>query len=256
MQYFAEPTPHIVLDPLIDEATYRKARFPDMPPRAMGRIGRDLYLGEEGYDALVASPGWAEIRARFTSEAFVREVLRTFAADMRRHRCLIDPESFSLEQYPESRAETERTPLSTDYPPSKLFNRFDFQATDASYDKGVHVDWPRRVVGGVLFFCDADEQEMEGGSFGLYVDEGFRNDRRPHKPRLAKAFRPRHNTGVLFLNCNTGFHGPTPIKRIKGLRQWIYYSISSRRDVWPAEAPAPNGPAGPLSYLRRLLSRT
>jgi hypothetical protein len=39
---------------------------------------------------------------------------------------------------------------------------------------------------------------------------------------------------VLFLNSNAGFHGPTPIRRINGLRKWIYYSISSRRNIWQA----------------------
>jgi hypothetical protein len=49
---------------------------------------------------------------------------------------------------------------------------------------------------------------------------------------VEKTFTFRHNQGVLFLNSNKGFHGPLPIRQIAGLRKWIYYSISSRRNVW------------------------
>ena len=238
MQYFADPTPHIVLDQLVDPAVYRQARFPDLPKRPGGRIGRYLYPGEAGYDELIQTAGWRDIYARFTSQAFVSEVLGHFAADMRKNGCAVDPDAAYLDPYKESREETERSPLSKDHPPDALFNRFDFQATDATYGKGVHVDWPRRVVGGVLFFCSAEEERMTGGTFALFEDEGFAGDRVCHQPKLRKEFVARHNTGVLFLNSNTGFHGPTRIKSIAGLRKWIYYSISSRRDVWPFKVTA------------------
>lgn len=61
-----------------------------------------------------------------------------------------------------------------------------------------------------------------------------------HRPQLEKQFPFRHNHGVVFLNSNTGFHGPSPIRRVSGLRKWIYYSISSRRNVWQ---PAPQRPS-------------
>lgn len=233
MTYFRDPTPHIILDPLIDDATYKRAKFPDLPKRPGGRIGRDLYVHEEGYEELTQSPGWKQIHDKVTSDAFVRQVLTLFADDLKRFDCLVEPTKMRMEQYGETRVETETSPLSTDYDPNALFNRFDFQATDALYGKGIHVDWPRRIVGGVLFFCDAGEEKMKGGSFALFEDEKFQNDRVCHQPKLAKEFVPKHNFGVLFLNCNTGFHGPTKIESIDGLRKWIYYSISSRRDVWP-----------------------
>lgn len=235
MEYFSEPTPHLVLDPFIDPADYGQAGFPELDARAGGRIGRDLYPGEPEYRDLISSPGWDSIYRKFTSEPFVREVLDAFGDDLGRYGCLVNPAEFYMDQYEESREETEGSPLSEDADPNALYNRFDFQAIDATYGKGIHVDWPRRIVGGVLFCCDAEEEGMEGGSFALFEDEEFANDRICHSPVLAKEFPARHNVGVLFLNCNTGFHGPTPIERIDGLRKWIYYSISSRRDVWPFE---------------------
>ena len=52
-----------------------------------------------------------------------------------------------------------------------------------------------------------------GGETALYRDRGFRNDRWCHDPELTALFTPRHNTGVIFLNSNTGFHGPRGIRR-------------------------------------------
>lgn len=233
MQYFHEPTPHIILDPFIETEGYSSAIFPDLPKKKLGRVGRDLYPGEPRFNEVVSSLGWKKIYEKFTSEKFVKEVLGVFSDAMKKQECLFDPSRVYLEPYQESREETETSPLSTDYPMEALFSRFDFQATDANYGKGIHVDWPRRIVGGVLFCCSAEEEEMEGGSFALFADNDFQNDRICHKPKIVKEFLPRHNLGILFLNCNTGFHGPTRITRMSGQRKWIYYSISSRRDIWP-----------------------
>ena len=236
MEYFAEPTPHLVLDPFANPTDYERARFPDLEPAPGGRTGRDLYAGEPAYRSVIEKPGWAAIHARLTSEEFTREVLAAFAGDMCAAGCLVDPDAAYIDPYEETREETESRTLSYDHDPNALFHRFDFQAIDATYGKGVHVDWARRVVGGVLFCCDAEEEGMEGGSFALFEDEEFADDRFGHAPRLAKEFPVRHNFGVLFLNSNTGFHGPTRIRKIDGLRKWIYYSISSRRDVWPVRS--------------------
>ena len=234
-QYFAEPTPHIVLEPLIDPARYAALSFPELPKTPQGRIGRDLYQGESGHADVVQSPGWSEIYDKFTSLEFVKDVLAIFADDMRRDDCLVDPIDVHLDPYYETREETKRALLSKTHPPAALFTRFDFQAADITYAKGVHADLARRIVGGVFFFSDAEEENIDGGGFGLYEDELFRNDRICHRPKLVKEVPLHHNVGVLFLNSNRGFHGRTKIRSCGGLRKWVYYSISSRRDVWPFE---------------------
>ncbi len=160
-------------------------------------------------------------------------MIGAFAKDIRAAHATLDPDKVYLQPFAESREDIKRPILSEDADPNALFFRFDFQAAGPDYRSFVHVDWPRRVVGGVLFFCDAAEEGMHGGEFGLYQDQDFRGDRVCHRPQLMKAIAPRHNTGALFLNSNRGFHGPVPIRRMTGVRKWVYFSISSRRNVWP-----------------------
>jgi hypothetical protein len=234
IEYSAEPSPHAFIPQLVDPDVYRQIRFPDLPARPMGRIGRDLYAGEPGWAELMRSPGWVELTTLFTSEAFMKRIIGLFAEDIRRQGGSIDPGSIRLVPYQESRAETETAVLSDSFDPNALFIRFDLQAADATYRKPVHCDWPRRIIGGVLFLTNAEDKGLEGGEFALFRDLEFRNDRICHRPELAKSFPVRHNQGVLFLNGNRGFHGPLPVRRMTGLRKWIYYSISSRRNVWQA----------------------
>ncbi len=237
IEYFRVPTPHAVISQLVAPEFYSRILFPDIPPRPMGRIGRDIYFGEPEWAEIMALPGWAEFSSTFMSEPFMRHLIRLFADDIRAHGCAIDPDKVYLAQRAESRVETEAALLSDSDDPNALFIRFDLQAIDGTYSKHVHCDHLRRVVGGVLFMTSAEDEGWEGGEFALYTDLAFNNDRRCHRPSIAKTFPFRHNQGVLFLNSNTGFHGPTPIHRMSGLRKWIYYSISSRRNVW---TPAPD----------------
>ena len=232
IEYFSGPTPHAFIPELMAPVLYDQIRFPDIPPRPMGRIGRDIYFGEPEWTALMAQPGWAEFSAAFMSEAFMQSLIGLFADDIRARGCGIDPDKVYLAQRAESRAETEAPVLSETDDPNALFIRFDLQAIGASYSKGVHCDHLRRIIGGVLFMTSAEDEGMDGGEFALYSDLAFNNDRRCHQPNVAKTFAFRHNQGVVFLNSNTGFHGPTPIRRISGLRKWIYFSISSSRNVW------------------------
>lgn len=250
LDYRSDPSPHVFLATLIEPEHYQRLSFPDIPEQAEGRIGRDLYVTDPGYDEVVHQPGWRELWQRFTSEEFVREVVDLFADDMRSRGCLVGPDLVHLDPYHETRTETETNRLSDDHDPNALFTRFDLQAASMTYGKTPHVDWPRRLVGGVLFLTSAEDEGMVGGDFGLYIDDDFQNDRVCHSARLAASYPMRHNSGVLFLNCNTAFHGPAPITRLTGLRKWVYYSISSRRDIWPSAA-AERRPRSRLARLFR-----
>jgi hypothetical protein len=232
LQYHAKPSPHAYVPQLVAPDLYRQIIFPDIPERPMGRIGRDIYPGETEWAQTMARPGWAEMSGVFMGESFMKQVIGLFAEDIRQMNCGIDPNAVYLDPYQESRNETQTAVLSEDHDPNALFTRFDLQAVGQSYDKGVHCDWPRRIIGGVLFFTSAADEGMEGGEFALYSDLDFKDDRICHSPRVEKTFPLRHNQGVLFLNSNTGFHGPTAIRKMVGMRKWVYYSISSRRNVW------------------------
>ena len=232
--YYADPSPHLFLRNLINPMVYRSARFPVLEQRPLGRTGRDLYMSDPDFAEVCRSHGWDALRQLVTGKTFVRDVIARFADAMRDRGCLVDPDDWSLAPYAETREETESADLGSDQPLNELFVRFDFQAAEAAYAKPPHVDWPRRLVGGVLFCCDAAEQGLEGGEFGMWRETApSQQVRLCASPELVRSYPAKHNTGVLFLNSPDGFHGPTPITQLTGQRRWIYYSISSRHPVWP-----------------------
>lgn len=234
MNYYSAPTPHIVVSQLLPAETYEKLYFPYLPEEPGGRTGRDLFRGEPGWTEVMTCSGWAELGAIMLGEHFVKTVIGLFADDIRSRGALIDPDLVYFDPYIEPRSELKKPVLDETYDPNALFVRFDFQAMTSTHWTFVHTDWSRRVIGGVFFMTSAADEGMEGGEFGLFSDEQFCNDRKCHAPKLEKAFPYEHNKGVLVLNCNGGFHGPLPIRRLSGTRKWIYYAISSRRNVWPA----------------------
>jgi hypothetical protein len=231
-RYCAEPHPHLVIDEIVAPADYAAMRFPDEHIKPGANWG--LTSTDDEYASVLGDPRWRALHDIVCSEAFVFDVLRSFADDMGQLGCLVDPGRVRLTDYAESRNDKERDALAGDADPNDLFTRLDFQSKGAGgYREFVHLDWARRIIGGILFFCDADEEGLVGGETALYRDRGFRNDRWCHDPELTAQFRPRHNSGVIFLNSNSGFHGPRAITALRGRRRWLYYTISSRRDVWP-----------------------
>jgi hypothetical protein len=234
-RYVAEPHPHLVIDELVPSDVYAAMRFPDELVDLDSSWG--ITSSDPEYETVLRDPGWKALHDELTGEAFVFDVLRLFAEDLGRAGCLVDPHCARLGTFVESREEKELRRLPGDVDPNELFTRLDFQSKgDGQYREFVHLDWDRRIVGGILFFSDADEEGLEGGELALYRDRDFRNDRWCHDPELIRLFRPRHNTGAIFLNSNSGFHGPRNITALRGRRRWLYYTISSRMDVWPHAA--------------------
>jgi hypothetical protein len=240
IEYHKSPSPHLVITDVIDPALYNALSFPDIPRRpGAGRIGRDIYPGEPEWDRLVKDGVWEQVHKELTSKDFIFKILENFADDIKERRCGIDLDKVYLEDFTETREQMRQSPLSTSYDPNSLFVRFDFQASDGTHGlRTPHVDHLRRIVGGVIFFSDAAEEGIEGGDFAFWADRKFRNDRICHEPEFAASYPIKHNTAYLFLNSNDAFHGPLPITKITGQRKWLYYSISSRRDIWPFNMPA------------------
>ena len=231
-RYVRDPHPHILLDELVDPVVYATLRFPDTLVAADSAWG--ITSSDPTYAEVLADPAWRAFHDEIRGDAFVGNVLRLFSDDLRAAGCPVDPERARLGHFVESREEKELRSLPGDADPNDLFTRLDFQSKGmGQYRDFVHLDWDRRIVGGILFFSDADEEGLEGGELALYRDRRFRNDRWCHEPELATVFRPRHNSGVIFLNSNAGFHGPRAIRALRGRRRWLYYTISSRVDVWP-----------------------
>lgn len=231
--YRADPHPHLLLEELMPPDVYESTPFPD------DLVADDewgITSDDDNYKRVMEDPAWRALHDELRGERFVREVLMAFGDDMRAAPCLTDPDDARLTGYVETREEKGLRVLSTEGDPNDLFTRLDFQSkAEGGYREFVHLDWARRIVGGILFFSDASEEGLEGGELALYRDRDFRNDRWCHDPELTAKFAPRHNSGVIFLNSNRGFHGPRAITRLDGRRRWLYFTISSAVDVWPCE---------------------
>lgn len=241
-----EPHPHLVVEEIVDPELYRQLRFPD------DRIERSRDWGltrtDPAYAEVMADPAWARTRAEVTSEATVRAVIDAFAPYMVGAGCRVDPAHAHLVDFVETREQKAQPVLDRHGDPNALFTRFDFQSKAEEYGPFVHLDWDRRIVGSVLFFSDADEEGLVGGELAFYRDAGFKNDRYCHAPEVVARFPARHNTGLIFLNTNASFHGPTTIEHIAGRRRWVNFNISSRVDIWPHARP----PGLPRRGMKRL----
>jgi hypothetical protein len=211
---------------------YQQGAFPEISVRSKGRSGQDLFVGEPGFDEAVKSVGFKELFELFTSEDFVKWTLSIFEEDLLRLHCSVTAQDARLVPYLETRDALDAAPdvldLSAD--PNEVFTRFDFSVAGPRYTTYAHLDSPRRVIGGLLFFSDGKRDEIDGGDFVLYGDRLFLGDRVGRWLYRAKVIPLRGNTGVLFLNSNRGFHGPSQVR--SGTRKWIYYSISSRNLAW------------------------
>jgi hypothetical protein len=233
-RYGRQPHPHIFIEQIIDPEVYSALVFPDgkmAPGKHWG-----LTASDPEYGSVLEDPGWKLVHDTLRGEAFVMDVVRAFADDLRDAKCLIDPDKAHLAGFVETREQKEMRSLPFQRDPNELFTRMDFQSKGfGAYKEFVHLDWDRRMIGGILFFSDSAEEGLVGGETAIYRDRGFRNDRWCHDPELTAAFAPRHNTGIIFLNSNAGFHGPRAITALTGRRRWLYYTISSTQDVWPHE---------------------
>jgi len=232
--YRPTPQPHLIVDQIVAPDAYRALRFPDH--HIAGGSAWGLTSSDAAYADVLLDPGWRALHDAWRSPATVASILASFADDMRHANCRVDPDRARLVEFVESREEKERATLATDGDPDALFTRLDFQSKGAGgYREFVHLDWGRRIIGGIFFFSDADEEGLVGGETALYRDRDFRDDRWCHDPEPTLLVPPRHNTGIIFLNSNTGFHGPRAITALTGRRRWLYYTISSRVDVWPSQ---------------------
>ena len=240
--YEALPHPHLIVDEILPPEEYRALKFPDAlvaPGQAWGITSSDPQ-----YADVLRDQRWRSLHDELCGKPFVFDVLRCFQQDMRDSCCLVDPDRARLVPFIESRDEKELRVLATEGDPQEIFTRMDFQSKPlGTYRDFVHLDWARRIIGAILFFSDTVEEGLEGGELALYRDRDFRNDRWCHDPELTALFPPKANTGVIFLNSNRGFHGPRPITALRGRRRWLYYTISSRLDIWPCEPRAMVAPS-------------
>ena len=183
---------------------------------------------------MLADPGWRALHDELRSERFVREVLSSFGDDMRAAGCRTDPDRARLVDFTETREQKGLRVLADQGDPNEVFTRLDFQSkAEGGYRTSSTSTGPGGLSGGSSSSRTPRRRAWRVASSAFYRDRGFRNDRWCHDPELTLKYAPRHNTGVIFLNSNTGFHGPRQIHRLAGRRRWLYFTISSTVDVWP-----------------------
>lgn len=225
------PFAHVLADDWLDGDLYGalRASFPECPP-ATGPTGFTLFWGDPAYDRLIAdSPAWGSLFRRFHSQAFVDHSLAQFADTFARE-ARIDLSDARYVPYQESRADKERPALRrVELAPDRLWVRLDIMQGLTGYTRAPHLDHRRRAVSLLLYFCDAEENEMEGGDLVLHGEEGEET-----------VIRPRHNRMVAFPCDNRSLHSVSPIVSQRAPRNFVQVTLSSSVDLWaPPQGAAP-----------------
>jgi len=157
-------------------------------------------------------------------------VISLFGKYLKDYVCLVDPKKAKFIDHLESRqwmasfdVPKEIKKLKLD--PNNLFCRLDFGLGEAGYIKPVHLDWRHRLISLLIYFSDADEQEMKGGNFYL-------NKKENGDFKRVKGVKPKKNTAVIMLDTNNSYHSVDKLKHSIGPRRSLYIAVSSRRCIW------------------------
>ena len=256
----SEPFPHVIKQGAIEPELFArlKAEFPsdavfDANETTGGRAGRDLYRGDEAYDDLLQrSPAWRELHGYLNSQRFIDFVLSLFGDSMRRFECYTDPAKARFVDHVEGRdVLAERGRLRRKYEEFKLrhskpmgvdelFVRMDLAQGGVGYAKPVHCDRPNRLCSMLIYFCDADEIELEGGELLIHeaVEKKPYRDYMRHprgeRTREVARLRAKDNLGLLFLCSNNSYHSVRAVESQASYRNFIYCSITGTGPkIWP-----------------------
>ena len=254
-----DPFPHIIKDGIVDPELYNRM-LQDFPPDAVfdanttvgARAGRDLYRGDPAYDDLIASSeAWREFYDYVVSPSFVDQFMQLFGRYLRDLGCAVDPDKARFTNWVEpreilkdrsrwvrrARALTSRfVPM---HNPDDLFVRLDIGQGPIGYGKPVHCDRPNRLCSLLVYFCDADDIEMEGGELRIHKHRSAKDpkayERHPRESdtEVVATLRAQHNRGVFFVCSNNSYHSATPVTAQRHYRNFLYISIASRaRSIW------------------------
>ena len=247
LQVHAAPFPHIIHSNFIAPAMYKELcrSFPNCPP-SIGPTGFSLYWGDEEYTRLLNQHAvWRSLFETFHSQSFIDWASEVFAHSWQTGGCRIDPSAARYVPYREDRIDKERATLRhVEHAPAELFVRMDIHQGRVGYDRRVHVDHARRLVSMLIYMCDLDEIQMQGGELCLHSD-----------PRGKPVVRitPRHNLMVAFPCSARSYHSVAEITNARMPRNYIQVHISSSVDLWPREAVRTDWKGKFRSLKRRLV---
>ena len=159
-------------------------------------------------------------------QAFLDRIIPVFGSSYERERCLLDTSRYKYARYCEHRIDKElRHIRHVELKPQQLFVRMDIHQGKVGAGRRVHLDHARRLLTLLMYFCDYDEIELQGGVLKIHSDaSGTESD--------TITVEPRDNRAVLFICCARSFHSVPKIVYMKSPRNYVQIHVSSSTDVW------------------------
>ena len=226
------PFPYAVQHGFLPAALYRELSrsFPTCPPVG-GPTGFSSFRGDAHFEALLRqSAPWREFVSALQSQSFIEYCMAQFSSTCLAQGCLIDLTGASYRDHLESRIEkAQRNIEAAGLAPEHLWVRADILQGRLYYERAPHLDHRRRLLSMLIYFCDRDEMDMEGGELVLHGP--------PECGRFTahQGFAPRHNLMVAFPCSGRSFHSVTRITRQRSPRNFLQITVSSCADLWPSE---------------------
>jgi hypothetical protein len=228
-----DPFPHVVKEDFLPTDLYENLRdsFPDCPANS-GPTGYSYFWGDREYDELISrNAAWKALFEATQSQAFVDYCIRQFRDVYAEYGCTIPLEKAVYVPYCESREDKEQRHLRrVKHQPHELWVRTDILQGHVGYSRRSHLDHRRRLLAILVYFCDAEENRMEGGELVLHPAEHSSAGR-------DVVIKPRHNRIVAFACTPNSFHSVPEIRSQRGPRNFVQISVSSSVDAWPTASP-------------------
>jgi hypothetical protein len=227
------PFPYLVQPDLLEPSLYEqlKTTFPHFE-RAEGwsRMSKDLMKGDSLFEETVSKGPWKVLHDYFHSDRFLTAMADLFGTCVGSGELMVDLRSLRLSSYVEDRQCIGSGKLSASIAQyqgdkSEVFIRMDIGVGEQGYKRTNHLDWRHRVCSLLLYFDEASETGMVGGSFRI-------NELRDGTYQTFAVVEPKNNLGILKLDNNMSYHSVDEITRIEGRRKTLYVAISSRGRVW------------------------
>ncbi|AQR72319.1 2OG-Fe(II) oxygenase [Sphingomonas sp. LM7] len=218
-----QPFTHMLVDDWLEADLYARLRdsFPPCPANT-GPTGYTLFWGDPEYDRLVREDAnWRTLFERFHSDTFIQACLAAFP-EVFRDEAVVDLSDARYVPYQESREDKQKLEITgSTLDAEDLWVRVDIMQGLTGYRRRPHLDHRRRAISLLIYFCDADENEMAGGDLVLH-GEG----------REAMAVRPRHNRMVVFPCHRESVHSVSTIRSQRAPRNFVQVTVSSVKDLW------------------------
>jgi Rps23 Pro-64 3,4-dihydroxylase Tpa1-like proline 4-hydroxylase len=94
------------------------------------------------------------------------------------------------------------------------------------YHRKIHLDHRRRLLTMLIYFCDHEENRMQGGELLLH-----NGPEQPWYPGRATSIAPCPNLMLAFPSSRS-FHSVAPITSQAAPRNYLQVHISSSVDIW------------------------